>query len=97
MAIVCDKNWDWWAPPDHVLHFSFLFLTSYLEANGFKVLKAYTNESSDDFIGNIKGTWGQTIFGRLLFDIIRPVLLFAEKIAWKHNYGALSYVVAQKK
>jgi len=96
MAKLAGSRWDWWSPPDHVFHFSYLFLNKYLITQGFNVLHAFTYESSEDFLNNIRGVWAKHFFSKLLFLIITPILLIAERIAWKFKYGGLLVIVCSK-
>ncbi|MDO8451758.1 MAG: class I SAM-dependent methyltransferase [bacterium] len=96
MAFLTKNSWSWWAPPDHVLHLSFNFLTTYLTKNNFKILEKLTYEKPSEFLANIKGRLGKNIFFKFLFYIICPLLLVIEVVGWRFNLGALSFVVAKK-
>jgi len=97
MAYWTGEKWDWWAPPDHVLHFSFKFLLTLLKENNFEILEAYTYEPTKDFLLNVKAKCGQSLIIKLLFYLIVPLLVILERISWLFNYGALSFVIAKKK
>lgn len=97
MTFLTKDKWDWWAAPDHVLHFSFSFLIDYLKQNGFDVLEGFTYENSRDFFSNIKGAIGKNYFIKLLFYLLTPILLLLERISWFFNFGALSFVILRKR
>lgn len=97
MAYLTRKKWDWWAPPDHVLHFSFNFLVNYFENNNFEILEKFTYEKPKDFLLNIRGIIGKNYLIKTLFYLSIPLLLFLERISWCANLGALSFIIIRKK
>ena len=96
MALFTGSHWDWWAPPDHVLHFSFAFLINYLERHDFMIINKFTYERSKDFLSNIKGRMSGNYFLKSAFFLIKPILLLIERVGWLCNFGALSFIVARK-
>ena len=96
MALFTGSHWDWWAPPDHVLHFSFAFLINYLERHDFMIINKFTYERSKDFLSNIKGRMSGNYFLKAAFFLIKPILLLIERVGWLCNFGALSFIVARK-
>ncbi|MBI3577701.1 class I SAM-dependent methyltransferase [Candidatus Gottesmanbacteria bacterium] len=97
MTFLTGKKWDWWAPPDHELHFSFDFLVNYLKQNDFEILEQFTHDESKDFLLNVKGRAGKNFFFKALFYLFVPLLLILERISWLLNLGGLSFIVAEKK
>lgn len=97
MAYITGREWDWWATPDHVLHFSYDFLVNYLEQNDFMILKKFTYERTADFLLNIKGRFRKHFIMKILYYCCIPILLLLERLAWQINYGALSFVIARNK
>lgn len=96
MQYITGSFWDWWAIPDHVLHFSPESLTTALEKNGFKISLMKTYEPLSDFIGNVKRLARMNIFTKALFVICLPALLVNRFIAHRIGYGGLVFAVAQK-
>lgn len=97
MTLLTGNQWDWWAPPDHVLHFSFKFLLTLLKENNFEILEAYTYEPTKDFLLNINVKFRKNLITKLLFYLTVPLLVILERFSWLFNYGALSIVIAKKK
>ena len=97
MRYISGSFWDWWALPDHVIHFSSETLALALERNGFIVRMIKTYEPLSDFIGNIKQLARKNVFTKALFVICLPALLVNRFIAHKIGCGGLVLVVAQKK
>lgn len=96
MAYITGKKWDWWCIPDHVLHFSYDFLTTYFQANGFRILKSYTYEDQEDFLSNIKGVFSRNYITKIMYIVLIPLLLIVERIGWMTHQGGLTVVLAQK-
>jgi 2-polyprenyl-3-methyl-5-hydroxy-6-metoxy-1,4-benzoquinol methylase len=103
MRIFCGKYWDWWSVPDHVFHFSFDYLKSLVEAQGFKVIYQTTWEPREDFINNIKGNIRKnkrTFIRRLIAKFIGPILFLLWYILYpikrQFNLGGLTFIIAQK-
>lgn len=96
MAYITGKRWDWWCIPDHVLHFSYNFLTNYFRENGFRIIENYTYEDSRDFLSNIRGVFSKNYLTKALFIILIPLLLVVEQIGWRINRGGLTVILAQK-
>ncbi len=96
MAYITRNRWDWWCIPDHVLHFSYNFLTNYLKKSGFTVLKSYTYEDQVDYLSNIKGRFSQNYFTKILYFLLLPLFLVIERIGWITNNGGLVVVIARK-
>lgn len=96
MAYITGKKWDWWCIPDHVLHFSYDFLTAYFQANGFRILKSYTYEDQEDFLSNIKGVFSRNYITKIMYILLIPLFLIAERIAWITHQGGLTVILAQK-
>lgn len=96
MAKLTRAKWDWWSPPDHVLHFTPAFLNKFIESQGFSVLRTFTYEDSYDFQRNIRGILpkGKMVSG--IFHIVSPLLWFAEQIAGRLDKGGLVVIIAQK-
>lgn len=97
MAYITGKRWDWWCVPDHVLHFSYDFLTKYIEDNGFRILKSYTYEDQEDYLSNIKGIFSKNLISKILFRVLLPIFLIIERAGWIANHGGLTVILAQKK
>ncbi len=96
MAFLTGNRWDWWVPPDHVLHFSFDFLISFLQNNGFKILEGFTYEEQKDFLLNVKGIVRKNYFFKLLFCLCIPILLILERCNWMFHFGGLTFIIAEK-
>ncbi len=96
MAYITGKKWDWWCIPDHVLHFSYYFLTNYLRSNGFRILKSYTYEDTKDFISNIRAVFMKNILLKIVFILLVPIFLSIEIIGKITNRGGLTVILAQK-
>lgn len=96
MPYITGEKWDWWCIPDHVLHFSYKFLTNYLKKNGFTILESYTYEDQVDYLSNIKSLFTSNYISKVIFYILVPVFLAIEWIGWLTNRGALTIVVARK-
>ncbi len=56
MAYLAGRYWDWWAIPDHLLHFSPTVLRRLLEHYGFKIVRIFTWEPAHEFVTNIAGS-----------------------------------------
>lgn len=97
MQYITGSFWDWWALPDHVLHFSPETLTAALEKNGFTLCMIKTYEPLSDFFGNVKQLARKNIFTKALFVLCLPTLLMNRFIAHRIGYGGLIFAVAQKK
>ena len=97
MAFLTGKKWDWWAPPDHVLHFSFDYLVRYLRQNGFEIQEKFTYERPKDFLLNVRGAIGKNYPVKALFYLSIPFLLILEWVSWFLNKGALSFIIAKKR
>ena len=97
MVLLTGRHWDWWTPPDHVLHFSFDFLVGYLKQNDFEILEKFTYEKPKDFLLNIKGKIGRNYLLKVLFYLSIPLLLILEQISWLFNFGGLSFVIAKRR
>lgn len=96
MAYITGKKWDWWCIPDHVLHFSYYFLTDYIRKSGFTILDSYTYEDQVDFLSNIKGVFSRNHFAKIVFYFFKPALIITERLAWLMNMGGLTVVLAKK-
>jgi len=96
MAYITGKRWDWWCIPDHVLHFSYEFLTRYMKANGFSILRSYTYEDQEDFLSNIKGVFGRNYFTKAVYYLLVPIFVVIERVAWAINMGGLSLLLVKK-
>lgn len=96
MARLTGKNWDWWAVPDHVLHFSYKFLSMALPRNGFVILNSYTYEDQEDFLANIKGVFRQNILTKISFILLIPFLILIERLGWATGKGGLSLLLTRK-
>lgn len=96
MAFLTGNRWDWWVPPDHVLHFSFDFLISFFQNNGFKILEGLTYEEQKDFLLNVKGIARKNYFFKLLFYLCIPFLLILERLSWMFHFGGLTFIIAEK-
>ncbi len=96
MAYITGKKWDWWCVPDHLLHFSYSFLISYLKKNGLTIINSYTYEDQIDYLSNIKGVFSKNYFTKAVFILLIPLLLLIERLGWFANYGGLTVVIAKK-
>lgn len=96
MQLLTRDKWDWWSPPDHVLHFTPQTLTMALTKNGFDPIYKTTYEYTDDYLANIKGVIFSHKITRPLYYLLCPLLMLTEKIASVFGYGALILVIAQK-
>lgn len=96
MQYVTGHLWDWWAIPDHVLHFSPDSLALALQRNKFKIRMLKTYEPLSDFVGNVKRLARQNNFTKALFVICLPALLVNRFFAHKIAYGGLVFAIAQK-
>lgn len=96
MQLLTRDTWDWWSPPDHVLHFTPQTLTMALTKNGFGPIYKTTYEYTDDYLANIKGVIFPHKITRPLYYLLGPLLMLAEKIASVFGYGALILVIAKK-
>ena len=96
MQYITGSFWDWWALPDHVVHFSPETLTLAVERNKFIIRMIKTYEPLSDFIGNIKQLARKNIFTKALFVICLPALLVNRFVAHKLGFGGLVFVIAKK-
>lgn len=96
MAKLAGDKWDWWCVPDHILHFSYGFLTKYLTENGFIIKKRYTYEDNEDFLSNLKGVYARNYITKLVFICMIPILLMIQRLAWFFNGGGLQVFLLQK-
>lgn len=96
MARLTGDRWDWWCIPDHVLHFSYDFLHTYVQKNGFTILESYTYEDQEDYLFNIKGIFSKNYLTKAIYYLLLPFFLLIERIAWVTNNGGLTVVVARK-
>ncbi len=96
MAMITGNYWDWWCIPDHVLHFSYLYLIKYLKTNGFTIQESYTYEDRLDYMSNIKGKFSSNYLLKLIYIFLIPLFLISEWIGWLTNRGGLIVVVARK-
>lgn len=97
MAKLTGSKWDWWSPPDHVLHFTPGFIAKYLSDNNFKVIKSFTYEDQLDYLMNIKGNFRRNFLTKAMYVFALPLLLAVERIGWLINKGGLLVIVAQRK
>lgn len=97
MQYLTGDKWDWWAPPDHILHFSPQTLSRVLEENGFRIVYKKTYEHQVDFLSNIKGALFKTRIMKFLYYLLVPIFVLNEKIAALLGYGGLILIVAKKK
>lgn len=103
MTYLCGENWDWWSVPDHVFHFSYTYLTKYLQKNNFTIISANTWEPRVDFVRNIQGTIKgkkSTILSKILSKLLIPYLNILWFISTASNSllknGGLILIYAQK-
>lgn len=96
MAYITGVKWDWWSPPDHVLHFSSQTLAKILKDNGFRIVYKRTYEDQVDFLSNIKGVLFKPRYMKILFYLLAPIFVLNEKIATLLGYGGLILIVAKK-
>lgn len=96
MARLTGNRWDWWCIPDHVLHFSYDFLRTYVRKNGFTILENYTYEDQEDYLRNIKGIFSKNYLTKVVFYFLVPFFLIIEQIARVTHNGGLTVVVAGK-
>ena len=96
MARLTGNRWDWWCIPDHVLHFSYDFLRTYIRKNGFTILESYTYEDQEDYLLNIKGIFSKNYLTKTVFYTFLPFFLLIERIARVTNNGGLTIVIARK-
>jgi len=96
MQFACGDLWDWWCPPDHIIHFSKSSLRRVLFDRGFDLIFIKTYDDLIDYIKNIKGALRKRGFNKistimllLLFIIIRPPLNYL-------GYGGLTYIILKK-
>lgn len=97
MAIIAKDKWDWWSPPDHVLHFSLRSITDLLNNHGFEIINRKTYEDTSDFIGNIKTIYKQFFLGKYLFILSFPILFIAKQLAGVCGFGGLTLLVCKVK
>jgi SAM-dependent methyltransferase len=97
MAKITGSKWDWWSPPDHVLHFSVNFLVKALRDNGFVVKESLTYEDPEDYFSNIKAVFRGTMLTKMLYVILWPLLWILERVGWMMGWGGLMVIVAEKK
>lgn len=96
MGLVTRERWDWWAPPDHLLHLSFNYLLKTLRRKEFLLIEKFTYENEKDFLSNIKGTIKNNYLLKTFFYLSIPLLLIIERLSWVVNMGALSFIIARK-
>lgn len=97
MRYSCGDLWDWWSPPDHLIHFSKKTLCAALSDCGYKFLYVKTYDELIDFVKNVKGSLrkrGYNKFNTMIilfgFILLRlPMNLF--------GYGGLTFVIAMRK
>jgi ubiquinone/menaquinone biosynthesis C-methylase UbiE len=97
MACITKDKWDWWSPPDHVLHFFPGFLVSRLKLNKYSIKYLKTYEQQKDFMSNVRGAvFRQGFLYKILFILAFPFLVILEKIAGVLGYGGLVLIIAEK-
>lgn len=96
MARLTGDRWDWWCIPDHMLHFSYDFLLTYVRKNGFTILESYTYEDQEDYLFNIKGIFSKNYLTKATFYFLVPFFLLIEQIARVTHNGGLTVVIARK-
>lgn len=96
MAYITGEKWDWWSIPDHVLHFSFDFISQYMQNSGFIILKKFTYQDRNDFILNIMGIFKKNMFTKCLFIILMPILHIIGLLSVITNRGGLSLLLLKK-
>lgn len=94
MAAITGTKWDWWTPPDHIVHFSPGTLVSILGKNGFDVKFLHTYEYSSDFTKNVKGVFIRRYITKVFWYLFLPIIILLEKAFDFLGYGALILVVA---
>lgn len=96
MQVLTRNKWDWWTPPDHLIHFSKYSLIKILNDNGFIVDYTKTYEYTNDYLSNIKGALFPKYLKPIYFLLI-PIFVIFEKIAGLIGYGGLTLIIAKKK
>jgi ubiquinone/menaquinone biosynthesis C-methylase UbiE len=96
MAIITGDKWDWWSVPDHILHFSFEFITQYMQKMGFTLVKSFSYQDSKDFIINTKGVFKKNVFRKVLFIMLLPVFYLLEFLSGRVRRGGLSLILLKK-
>lgn len=106
MAFSCGDNWDWWSPPDHILHFSPWVLSQMLENNGFIIKRLFTWEPAKEFVQNACGTIKKKVTPLMSFNkVLRKLSIVPFYLFWiilsllekRFNIGGLTVVYAVKK
>lgn len=106
MAMICNKYWDWWSVPDHVLHFSHrslkLLFRKYPEV---ELINHFSWDPKSEFIANITGSIRMRLskafyFNKLISKIIALSLtafwpLISIVSSYSHK-GALSVIILKK-
>lgn len=104
MAFLCGENWDWWAVPDHVIHFNPSSLSSIIQSQGLRVRSLYTWDPQREFIANIQGSIKNKLnfsphFGWFASKVLfLPLLLLWFLFAIlekKFHFGSLIVLVAE--
>lgn len=97
MSFLTKDLWDWWSPPDHVIHFSFNAIIAILERNSFEIIYKTTYEDSIDFIKNLRPAFKKMLFGKYIYILSIPLMIIVEKITCLIGYGGLSFIVCRVK
>ncbi|MBU1327246.1 class I SAM-dependent methyltransferase [Patescibacteria group bacterium] len=96
MQYLSGSHWDWWSPPDHILHLTPKTLTTYLRRCGFSILYSTTYEPTRDFWYNVKFALCRNVFCKLILYTFAPTLLVIKYISDVLGYGALTFIIAIK-
>lgn len=97
MQMLTLSRWDWWTPPDHAVHFTPSTLEKILNNAGFNVRYIKTYQYRADFLSNIKGVLFKPKFMKVLFYLLKPMLLLVDYITSKIKFGGLILLIAEKK
>lgn len=96
MAYILGKHWDWWSPPDHLIHFSAETLGKILTSLEFKIIDIKTYEPLQDFLSNIKGALFKTKILKIFYYVLIPIFATLRLFADMFGYGALALFVVKK-
>lgn len=109
MAEMTGERWHWWCVPDHLYHFTPSSITRLLQESGFEIISMFTWEPSTDLLSNLLEStlrlnpksrhMGSRVLRKIVHLACRvghPLIIPAQKAAWKHQRGALVLLLARK-
>lgn len=96
MRYACGDLWDWWSPPDHLIHFSRKTLCAALSDYGFILLYVKTYDELIDFVRNVKGSLRKRGFNKFNTIVILLAFMLLRLPMNLLGYGGLTFIIAIK-